>query len=308
MLTGTTFWLIFNLSILALLALDLFVFHRSAREISVKEALSWTAFWMSLALFFGLLVYFDRGSEDALKFLTGYLIEYALSVDNLFVFLLLFRYFTLPKKLEHDVLFWGILGAVLMRALFIFAGLSLISAAHWVLYLFGAFLTATGIKFAFEKDKQIEPDKNPILRLLGRYFPVTKIYHGRKLFVREQDRLMATPLLVVLLYIETTDIVFAIDSIPAVMSITLDPILVYTSNVFAILGLRSLFFALSGLMALFHYLHYGLAAILIFIGTKMLINPFWKVPIALTLGAIGIILAASILLSLLVKKRVNSPH
>ena len=297
MLSGPLFWIIFNLSILVLLVLDLFVFHRSAREITVKEALLWTAFWIGLAWLFGGVIYLDRGGEDALKFAAGYLIEYSLSVDNLFVFLLLFHYFSLPKNLQHDVLFWGIVGAIVMRALFIFVGLGLVSAAHWVLYLFGAFLIVTGIRFAFEKDKQIAPGQNPILRLLHRYFPVTTSYHGRKFIVREEGKLLVTPLLIVLIYIETTDIVFAIDSIPAVMSITLDPMIVYTSNIFAILGLRSLFFALAGLIGLFEYLHYGSAAILVLIGSKMLLQPFWEVPISVTLGLIATILAASVIAS-----------
>lgn len=301
MLTGAAFWITFNAIIVVLLVFDLFL-HRHAHEITMKEALGWTAFWVSLALLFGGVVYWDRGPDDALKFLAGYLIEYSLSVDNLFVFLLLFHYFALPKNLQHDVLFWGILGAVVMRALFIFVGLALVSAMHWLLYVFGVFLIVTGIRFAFEKDKKIEPDKNPVLRLLQRYFPVTTTYHNGKFVVREGGRLMVTPLLITLLYVEMTDIIFAIDSIPAVMAVTLDPMLVYTSNIFAILGLRSLFFALSGLMGLFHYLHYGLAAILVLIGTKMLINPIWVVPIGVTLGAIATILVGSVILSLVFKK------
>jgi len=302
MLTGLTFWIIFNACILALLLVDLF-FHRSGRAISMRQAFIWTSFWVSLAMLFCLGVYHDRGSEDALKFLAGYLIEYSLSVDNLFVFLLLFHYFSLPKELQHDVLFWGILGAIVMRALFIFVGLALVSAAHWVLYVFGVFLVITGIRFAFEKDKKIEPDKNPVLRLLQRYFPVTTTYHGHRFFVRHQGKLMITPLFITLVYVEMTDIIFAIDSIPAVMAVTLDPMLVYTSNIFAILGLRSLFFALSGLMGLFYYLHYGLAAILILIGVKMLINPIWSVPIGVTMGTIAAILAVSVVLSLMFKQR-----
>ena len=302
MLTGTAFWITFNVIVLALLALDLLL-HRSGREVSMKQALGWTSFYITLALLFGVAVYWDRGSEDAFKFLAAYLIEYSLSVDNLFVFLLLFHYFALPKHLQHDVLFWGILGTIVMRAIFIFVGLALVSAMHSLLYLFGVFLIITGIRFAFEKDKKIEPNKNPVLLLLQRYIPVTPTYHGGKFIVRQGGRIMITPLLVTLIYVEMTDIVFAIDSIPAVMAITLDPVLVYTSNIFAILGLRSLFFALSGLMGLFHYLHYGLAAILVLIGVKMLINPFWAVPIGLTLGTIATILTVSVALSLIFKKK-----
>ncbi|RPJ10116.1 MAG: TerC family protein, partial [Deltaproteobacteria bacterium] len=230
-------------------------------------------------------------------FLTGYLIEKSLSVDNIFVFLLIFSYFRVPPIHHHKVLFYGILGALIMRAMFIAMGITLVEKFHWIIYVFGAFLILTGIKMALEKDKEIHPERNPVLRLFRRLMPVTEEYEGSKFFVRRQGRRLMTPLFVVLLVIETTDVIFATDSIPAILAITVDPFIVYTSNVFAILGLRALYFALAGIMEMFHYLHYGLSAVLIFVGIKMLISDIYKVPIHIALGGIAGILLISVIAS-----------
>lgn len=294
-------WVLFNLFVLAMLALDLFVFHRKSHVIKFKEAIMWSVIWISLALLFNLGIYFwhERHSEAALEFLTGYLIEESLSVDNLFVFLLLFSFFRVPAHDQHRVLFWGILGAILMRAAFILVGVALIKKFEWVIYIFGAILVISGIKLAVEKDKEVHPEKNPVLRLFRRFFPVTEGYEGSKFFVKRGTRSFATPLFVVLLAVETTDVIFAVDSIPAVLAITRDPFLVYTSNIFAVLGLRSIYFALAGLMQLFHYLHYGLAFILVFVGVKMLIGHYYKMPIAVALEVVLGVLVISVIASLL---------
>ena len=290
-------WAVFNIFVLAMLALDLGVFHRTAHVVKFKEALLWSAVWVFLAFLFFLGIFFWRGRVTALEFLTSYLIEEALSVDNLFVFLLIFSYFRVPSLYQHKVLFWGILGALIMRAIFIAAGITLVQKFHWIIYLFGAFLVLTGIKMALEKDKEIHPEKNPVLRLFRRFMPVTDHYEEGNFFVKKDGRRFATPLFVVLLVVETTDVIFAMDSIPAVLSITLDPFIVYTSNVFAILGLRSLYFALAGLMTLFHYLHYGLSAILVFVGAKMLIADIYKIPVGTALGVVVGLLAISVIAS-----------
>ncbi len=294
-------WIVFNLFIFAMLVLDLKVFHRKPHQIKMKEALGWSAFWIALALLFNLGIYFWRGPQAGLEFLTGYLIEKSLSVDNLFVFLLIFSYFKVPALYQHKILFWGIIGALVLRAFFIFAGIALISQFHWLIYIFGAFLILSGVKLALEKDKEIHPEKNPILRIFRRIMPVTKEYKGAQFFFKEAGRRFATPLFVVLLVIETTDVIFAVDSIPAILAITRDPFIIFTSNAFAILGLRALYFALAGLMQAFHHLHYGLSAILIFVGTKMLLSEYYKIPIGISLSIIGGILALSIVLSLLFK-------
>jgi tellurite resistance protein TerC len=252
---------------------------------------------VTLALLFGAGIYFFYGHGKAIEYVTAYLIEYSLSIDNLFVFMLIFRYFDVPRAYEHKALFWGILLALITRAVFIFAGVALISNFHWVMYIFGAFLIVTGIKMALNKQTEVHPDKNIAIRLLRYVMPVSKNFSGAKFFVREGGVRFATPMLAVLLALETTDILFAIDSIPAVLAISQDPFIVYTSNVFAILGLRSLFFAISGLMRLFHLLHYGLAAILSFVGVKMLIADFFHVPVGISLLIIASILIASIISS-----------
>lgn len=296
-------WVLFGTVVVGLLALDLGVFHRKSHAVKIREALIWSAVWISLALAFNVFVYFTRGQTAGLEFLTGYLIEEALSVDNLFVFLLIFSYFRVPAAFQHKVLFWGIAGALVMRAAFIVAGIALIEKFHWIIYLFGAFLIITGIKMISEQDKEIHPEKNPVLRLFRRMMPVTEGYEGDHFFVRRAGRLFATPLFVVLLMVETTDVIFAVDSIPAILAITRDPFIVYTSNVFAILGLRSIYFALAGLMQLFHYLNYGLCFILVFVGVKMLISDFYKIPIVIALGTIVLLLGGSILASILWPRR-----
>ncbi len=285
--------------ILGMLILDLMVFQRKEHEIHIREALLWSAFWIGLSLAFNAGVYYFMDHVKALEFLTGYLIEKSLSVDNIFVFIMIFAYFHIAPKYQHKVLFWGILGALVMRAAFIMAGVALIQRLHWIIYVFGAFLVFIGIKMAFEKEKEIHPEKNPVLRLFRRFMPVTKQLHGSRFFVKESGKRMATPLLVVLIVIETSDIIFAVDSIPAILSITHDPFIVYTSNVFAILGLRALYFALAGVMQLFAYLNYGLSGILVFVGIKMLISDFYKIPTAAALGVVGGILVLAILASVL---------
>ncbi len=292
-------WIGFNLFVLAMLALDLGIFHRKEHTVSIKEALVWCAVWVSLALSFNVGIYFWLGHEKALEFLTGYLIEYSLSVDNIFVFLLIFSYFSVRPEYQHRALFWGILGALIMRATLIVIGATLISKFHWVIYLFGGFLILTGIRMAFQKEEGVHPETNPIVRLFRRFMPVTADYHHSKFFVKVDGRRFATPLAIVLLVIETTDLVFALDSIPAIFGVTHDSFIVYTSNVFAILGLRSLYFALAGLMGLFHYLKIGLSAVLVFIGIKMLLPIFHiEIPIQIALGVIAGILSVSVIASI----------
>ena len=288
-------WIGFNLFVVLMLALDLGVFHRKSHEVGMKEALIWSGVWITLALIFNLGLYLWKGPEVGLQFLTGYLIEKSLSIDNIFVFVLLFTYFSVPSIYQHKVLFWGILGALVMRAIFIFAGTALIEKFHWIIYIFGAFLVFTGVRMAMNQGTKIDPAKNPVVRLFKKLFPVTEEYHGSKFWIREAGKRVATPLFVVLILIEFTDLIFAVDSIPAILAISKDPFIVYTSNVFAILGLRSLYFALAGLMHLFRYLHYGLAAILVFVGAKMLLTDVFKIPVGISLGVILLILVASIL-------------
>lgn len=291
-------WIGFTVFILAMLALDLGVVNRKAHVIKMKEALSWSAFWIILALLFGVGIYFFFGYSKAMEYFAGYLIEKALSVDNLFVFMLIFSFFGVPRELEHKALFWGILLALITRAVFIFAGVALINTFHWVMYIFGAFLIFTGIKMAFNKQTEVHPDKNIAIRMLRFFLPVDNKFSGDKFFVVKDGVRFATPMLAVLLALETTDILFAIDSIPAVLAISKDPFIVYTSNVFAILGLRSLFFAISGLMKLFHLLHYGLAGILTFVGVKMIIEDLFHVPVTASLIVIAFILVVSIVSSI----------
>lgn len=285
--------------VLTMLALDLGVFNRKAHVIKVKEALLWTLFWVSLSMLFCLGIYYLKGYEKALEFLTAYLIEESLSIDNLFVFLLIFNYFGIPAKYEHKALFWGVLGALVMRGVFIIAGVALITKFHWIIYIFGALLIITAIKITFQKDKKIQPEKNPVLKLLHKIMPVDPSFDGGRFFLKKQGRWFATPLFAIVLVLETTDVIFAVDSIPAVLAISTDPFIVYTSNVFAILGLRSLFFAISGIMRLFHYLHYGLSIVLSFVGLKMLLTDIYKIPIVISLGTIATVLLLSILASIL---------
>jgi len=293
------FWVAFNVFVITMLVLDLGVFHRKSHVIKFKESLVWCAIWISLALLFNVGIYIWDGKKMAIEFLTSYLIELSLSVDNLFVFLLIFSYFRVPAKYQHRVLFWGILGAVIMRAIFIAAGITLIQKFHWIIYIFGGFLIFSGIKLALEKDKEIHPEKNPVLKLFRRFMPVLSRYKEGKFFLRRNQRYFATPLFIVLLVVETTDVMFALDSIPAVIAITTDPFIVYTSNVFAILGLRAIFFALAGIMRLFHYLHYGLSFILVFVGVKMLVSKFYEIPVEIALGVIIAVLTTSVVASII---------
>jgi len=292
-------WVVFNVFVLGILALDLLVLHRKAHAVSLREAAAWSCAWVSLALIFGLGVYYFRGAEKGLEFLTGYVIEWSLSVDNLFVFLVIFSYFAVPAVYQHRVLFWGILGALVLRATFIATGTALLANFHWMIYVFGGFLIFTGIKLLFAGEEKIEPEKNPAVLLVRRFMKVTPDYQGQRFFIRQHGKLWATPLFLVLVVVETTDVIFAVDSIPAIFAITLDPFIVYTSNVFAILGLRALFFLLAGVMEMFHYLSVGLSFVLCFVGAKMLIVDFYKIPIGVSLGVVGGILLLSILASML---------
>ena len=296
-------WAGFIVFVLAMLALDLGVFNRKSHAITMKEASIWTAVWISLAILFNVGLYFWRGQTAALEFLTGYLIEKALSVDNLFVFALIFTMFAVPGRYQHRVLFWGVLGALIMRGIFIGAGAALLDRFHWLIYVMGAFLVFTGIKLATQKETEIHPERNPLVRLFSKIFPVAPTYHGEAFFVRLNGVLMATPLFIVLLIVESTDVVFAVDSIPAIFAVTQDPFLVYTSNVFAILGLRSLYFLLAGALDKFHYLKPALAIILSFVGVKMLVSSFYKIPVGVSLGVIAGLLALAVVASLARAKR-----
>lgn len=287
------FWILFNGIVIILLIADLFIFHRKSAVVNIKESLAMCGFWVSLALLFNIGIYWFRGKEDALNFLTGYLIELSLSMDNLFIFLMVFTYFQVPKHLIHKTLFWGVLGAIVMRAAFILTGVALVQSFHWIIYLFGAFLIYSGIYLAFQKEKKEDLKNSLAVRIFTRFFPVTHHYEEDKFFIKKNGKTYATPLFLVLLSIESADIVFSIDSIPAIFGITLDPFIVYTSNIFAILGLRTMYFAVSQFVNLFHYLHYGLAFILIFIGSKMLIESWVQIPVVISLGVIAITLALS---------------
>ncbi|QMU29674.1 TerC family protein [Adhaeribacter radiodurans] len=302
-----SFWIGYNVFVLLMLALDLGVFNRKAHVVSVKEALTWSGVWICLSLIFNGLIYYWFGEHKAIEFLTGYVIEKALSVDNIFVFVLVFNYFQIPAIYQHKVLFWGILGALLMRVIFIFAGVALIEKFHWTIYLFGVFLVYTGYKMFTDKDKKMEPEKNPIIKFSRRIMPITNQLEGDKFFVTQQGKVYATPLFLVLILIEATDLIFAVDSIPAILAITQDQFIVYTSNVFAILGLRSLYFALAHVIHRFIYLSTGLAVILIFVGLKMVLIDVFKIPTFISLIVIGFIITISIVFSLLKTKDTNEP-
>lgn len=301
-------WVGFNLFVLAMLALDLGVFHRKSHSVSGKEALIWSVVWISLSLVFNALIYFfwDRmmpessytNREAALAFLTGYLIEKSLSVDNIFVFILIFSFFAVPAKYQHHVLFWGILGALVMRGIMIALGVTLLERFHWIIYVFGAFLIFTGIRMAWRQEENVQPDKNPVVKFFRRFMPVTENFEKDHFFVRRAGKIMATHLFLILLVVESTDLVFAVDSIPAIFAVTQDPFIVYTSNVFAILGLRALYFLLADVMDKFQYLKYGLAGVLTFVGTKMVIVDIYKIPVGISLGVVAGILTLSILVSL----------
>ncbi len=295
-------WVGFIIFILIMLVVDLGVFQRKSHEIKVKESLLLMGFWISLALLFNLGIYLIRGPRPALEFLTGYLIEESLSVDNIFVFLMIFSYFSVPPFVQRKALVCGILGAIVLRAVFILTGLTLIHRFHWLIYVFGGVLVWTGIKMFSAPKKEMEPEKNPVLKLFRKFVPVTKDYEGDRFFVKRAGQYLATPLLVVLIVIETTDLIFAVDSIPAVFGVTLDPFIVYTSNIFAILGLRALYFALAGMIKRFHFLSYGLSVILTFIGLKMVLSYFFIVPIHIALSLVVGILVFSIAASLVYPK------
>jgi tellurite resistance protein TerC len=291
------FWILFNVFALVMLVLDLRVFHRPGHVVSYRESLGWTAMYVGLAVAFAILLLFWQGHQVALEFVTGYVLELSLSVDNLFVFLMVFNYFAVPDEQQHRVLFWGVMGALIMRGIFIATGVGLISRFHWVLYIFGSLLIYSGIRFLLMGDHQIDPAANPVVKALRRWIPVTNDYHGGRFFIRnvqDNSRLYATPLLAVLVVIETTDVLFAVDSIPAILAVTLNAFVVYTSNVFAILGLRSMFFAMARLLKAFRFLHYGLAVVLILVGLKMLAADYYRVPIGITLGVVAGVFLVSI--------------
>ncbi len=299
----------FNVFVLIMLAIDLGVFHRHSHTVSVKEATIWSIVWIALSLVFAVGIYFFwetvvpesdyTNAEATLAYLTGYLIEKSLSVDNIFVFVLVFGYFAVPPLYQHRLLFWGVLGALIMRGILIFVGAALINEFHWIIYVFGAFLIFTGIRMALQKDESVDPSQNPVVKLFRRFFPVTESYAGDKFFVRHGGKLMATPLFLVLLIVESTDLVFAVDSIPAIFAVTTDPFLVYTSNIFAILGLRSLYFVLAGVIDKFHYLKLGLSFILVFVGVKMVIADIYHIPVGVSLGVVAAVLTISVIASLL---------
>lgn len=301
-------WSGFITLILFLLGIDLVIFNRKPHEITIKESLLWSLVWILIALLFNVGIYFWYGHESALQFFTGYLIEKSLSVDNLFVFLMLFSYFKVPSKYQHKVLFWGILGALIMRGIMIAVGAALIARFHWILYIFGIFLIITGIRMALEKEeREVHPERNIVVRFFKKFFPVTAGYHEERFFVHTNNRRYATLLFVVLIVIETTDLLFAVDSIPAIFAITQDPFIVFTSNVFAILGLRSLYFALAGIMDLFYYLRHGLSIILTFVGIKMVMVDIFPIPIGIALGTVAGILIIAIIASVIRSRRMRQP-
>jgi len=300
--TPIIFWILFNAFVLLMLALDLGVFHRKTHEVSLKEALTWTFVWVFLAMAFNAIIFYWKGREQALEFFTGYLVEKALSIDNIFVFIMIFTYFQIPSKYQHKVLFWGIVGALIMRVIFIFAGVALIEKFHFTIYIFGALLIYTGYKMFNHNNVKIEPDKNPLIRFFKKIMPVTSQLQEDKFFAKLDGKRYATPLFLVLILIETTDLIFAVDSIPAILAITQDQFIVYTSNVFAILGLRSLYFALAGVVHRFWLLSFGLAVVLVFVGIKMLLIDLYKIPIEWSLIFIATIITGSIVLSLKIKR------
>ena len=301
-------WIGFNLFVLFMLALDLGVFHRKSHVVTFRESMIWTVVWVTLAMLFNLGVWHYGGSEKGIQFLTGYVIEKSLSVDNVFVFALLFSYFSVPAQYQHKVLFWGVLGALVMRAIMIAVGAALITKFVWIIYLFGGFLILTGLKMIFKREEEIHPESNPVVRWFKKLMPVTSGYRGDKFFIHENGVRHATPLFVVLLLVEVSDLIFAVDSIPAIFAVTTDPFIVYTSNVFAILGLRSLYFALAGVMDKFHYLKIGLGVVLAFVGVKMLLgHSEWKIDTPISLGVIVLVLTGSVVASILWPKKAALP-
>lgn len=306
-MNGPMMWTGFIILILFLLALDLLVFHRNVHVIKFKEAMLLSLFWIGIALIFNGFLYYYEGSKKAMEFLAGYLIEKSLSVDNLFVFIVIFGYYKIDQTYQHKILFWGIIGALVMRAFFILTGVALIQKFAWTTYVFGGFLVYTGIKMALAGDAEVDPSTNPVLKIAKKLFPMTDDHEGGKFFIHRGGKWLATPLFIVLLIVETTDVVFAVDSIPAILAISTDPFIVFSSNVFAILGLRALYFALAGVMGMFHYLKYGLAVVLAFVGVKMIISHHYKLPISVALGVVVGILALSVIASLMLPKKEAVP-
>ncbi len=299
-------WIGFNVFILCLLMLDLVVFNKKPHEVSIKEALVWSSIWITLALSFNIVVYYWFGYDLALQYFTGYLIEKSLSVDNLFVFLLLFSFFKVPPKYQHKVLYWGILGALVMRGTLIMLGAALVAKFHWILLVFGGFLVVTGIKMALQKEeKEVHPERNIVVRMFKKIIPVTPGYHEEKFFITINKKRYATLLIIVLIVIETTDLLFAVDSIPAIFAVSTDSFIIYSSNVFAILGLRSLYFALAGMINMFYYLRHGLSVILTFIGLKMLVADIFPIPIGIALGVVGSVLLIAVVASIVRAKRLQ---
>ncbi len=306
-------WIAFTAAVILMLAVDLLVFHRQAHEVRVKEAAIWSVVWIAAGVLFGLFVWWERGGQAGLEYYTGYLIEKSLSLDNVFVWMVIFAYFAVQPRYQHRVLFWGVLGAIVLRGVFIAAGVSLLEAFHWVVYVFGAILIVTGLRLAVRGEERIEPERNPLLRLVRRLVPMTETYAGQAFFVRRAGRLMATPMLAVLVVVETSDVMFALDSVPAVLAITREPFIVWTSNVAAILGLRALYFLISGMLSQFRYLHYGLAVVLMYVGVKMTISEFYKVPTPISLAVIAFIVGIAIAASIAAERRergraIPSPH
>ena len=299
----TMMWLGFAILMTTMFILDLGVFSRKSHEIRFREAMIWTLVWVSLAFAFNVWIYLNMGPTKALEFFTGYLIEESLSVDNLFVFILIFNYFNVDKAHQPKILKWGIIGALVMRGIFIFVGIGLIERFHWMVYAFGGLLLFTGIRMAFDREQEIDPEKNPLVRLVGRFLPIAKNVQGDRFFIREKGKLVATPLFLALLVVESTDVIFAVDSIPAVLAVTTDPFIVYTSNVFAIMGLRSLYYLLANILAMFVYLKLGISFILSFVGVKMLIADFYPIPIYFSLGVIVGVLAIAVITSVTIGKR-----
>ena len=307
-MSGALPWILFNVFVLLMLAIDLGVFHRQSKKVSFKEAIIWSAVWITLAMAFNGWIWYSMGEKPALEFLTGYLVEKSLSVDNIFVFVLLFSFFKVPDEYRHRVLFWGVIGALIMRAIFIAVGAVLIAKFHWIIYLFGAFLVFTGYKMFKKSAADMHPEQNPLVNWFIKRGKVTNEYHGKKFFVNINGKKLATPLFLCLLSIEFTDLIFAVDSIPAIFAITKDPFIVYTSNVFAILGLRSLYFALEGIITKFPYLRYGLAIILIFIGIKMLLVDVFKIPVIVSLGFIAVIITFSVLWEKIFPEKIDNAN
>ena len=298
-----TLWIVFHVFVLGMLAIDLGVFHRKAHAVTTREATTWCAVWVTLGLLFNAGIYIWLGPEKGLEFFTGYLIEYSLSVDNIFVFIIILSYFSISPAHQHRVLFWGILGALVMRGIFIGTGALLLQLFHWVIYVFGAFLVFTGVKMITNDETSVHPEDNPVIKLLRRVMPISSEFEGQRFFVKREGKWAATPLFVVLLVIESTDLIFAVDSVPAIFAVSQDTFIVYTSNVFAILGLRSLYFLLAGVMDLFIYLRYGLGVVLGFVGIKMILADIYKIPIGLSLAVVAGILTISIVASLLARGR-----